>query len=206
MKWTSLLLAAQLAVASPFQSRDSSATRNAQVTYDGYHVYSVTPSSAEEARDLGKRFSKYHTHPIRDTLSIAVPPEEVDSFNALGLKTRLVNSDLGNYIRATDRKALYKRGLHKRGELPDLSWFDTYHPYADHVQYWNDLVEAFPKNSKKFSIGKSYENRTIYAFNLHGDKREGYEKHEAEKPVILWHATVHAREWISTMGKKMHAI
>jgi hypothetical protein len=149
-------------------------------------------------------FSRYHTHPIRDTLSIAVPPEEVDSFNALGLKARLVNSDLGSYIRATEKKAVYKRDLHRRGELPDLSWFDTYHPYSDHLQYWDDLVEAFPKNSKKFPIGKSYENRTIHAFNFYGDEKDSHRKHKAEKPVILWHATVHAREWISTMGKNVH--
>jgi len=58
-------------------------------------------------------------------------------------------------------------------------------------------VHAFPKNSKKFAIGKSYENRTIHAYHLFGNKQEGYGK--VEKPVILWHATVHAREWISTM-------
>jgi hypothetical protein len=199
MKWTALLLAAQLAAASSFQSR------SAEASYDGYHIYSITPSSAEQARDIEKRFSKYHTHPIRDTLSIAVPPEDVDSFNALGLKARLVNSDLGNYIRSTDKKPLYRRGLHRRGELPDLSWFDTYHPYADHLQYWDDLVKAFPGNAKKFPIGQSYENRTIWAFKLHGDQKEEYGKHEAKKPAILWHATVHAREWISTMGKKVHA-
>ncbi|KAH6875649.1 carboxypeptidase-like protein A4 precursor [Alternaria rosae] len=198
MKWTKVLLAAQLVAANPLQPRDSSVTRSAKASYDGYHVYSVTPSSADEARDLGKRFSQYHTHPIRDTLSVAIPPEEVDAFNALGLKARLVNSDLGHYIRATDKEAVYKRGLHKRGELPDLSWFDTYHPYADHLQYWDDLVKAFPKNSGKFSIGQSYENRTIWAFHLHGDEKKGHGKQE-EKPVILWHATVHAREWISTM-------
>jgi len=203
MKWTKVLLAAQLAAATPFQPRDSSVTRSAKASYDGYHVYSVTPSSADEARDLGKRFSQYHPHPIRDTLSIAIPPEEVDAFNALGLEARLVNSDLGHYIRATDKEVVYKRGLHKRGELPDLSWFDTYHPYADHLQYWDDLVKAFPKNSKKFPIGQSYENRTIWAFHLYGDEKKGYGKQE-EKPVILWHATVHAREWISTMGKTLH--
>jgi hypothetical protein len=184
MKWTKVLLAAQFAAATPFQPRHSSVSRSATTSYDGYHVYSVTPSSTEEARDLGKRFSKYHTHPIRDTLSIAIPPEEVDSFNTLGLKARLVNSDLGSYIRSTDKEAVYKRGLHRRGELPDLSWFDTYHPYADHLQYWDDLVKAFPKNSEKFSIGQSYENRTIWAFHLHGDEKKGYGKQE--KPVILW--------------------
>jgi hypothetical protein len=200
MRLSNFVLAAQLAAASPFQPGVSSVTRGAEVSYDGYRVYSITPSSVKEAHDIEQRFAKYHTHPIRNTLSVAVPPEELKSFNSMGLKTRLVNADLGNYIRSTDKDAVYKRGLHKPGQLPDLSWFDTYHPYEDHIQYWDDLVQAFPKNSKKFSVGKSFENRTIWAYSLQGDKKKGYGK-KKDKPVILWHATVHAREWISTMGE-----
>jgi hypothetical protein len=187
MRWTSLALLAPLVAASPFTSRSA----DSHPSYDGYHVYSVTPKTAREAQDLEKRFSTYHTHPIRDSLSIAIPPEEIASFNALGLDARLINRDLGNYIRSTDRQVSYSR-LHKRGDLPDLSWFDTYHDYADHLTYWDDLVQAFPENSEKFEIGKSYENRSIYAFHLFGDDKEGYGK--TEKPAILWHATVHARE------------
>lgn len=208
MKVVPLSFLACLASALPSRPETSPTVRGAEVSYNGYHIYIVTPSSAEHARELGKRFSKYHTHPTRDTLSIAIPPAEVDSFLALGLKTRLVNSDLGAYIRSTDKVASYSTALHKRGELPDLSWFNTYHPYADHLRYWDDLVHAFPKNSEKFAIGKSFENRTIYAFHLYGDKKKyDYEDREEvkEKPVILWHATVHAREWISTMGKSPFA-
>lgn len=201
MKISNLVLLAPLAAASPFQASNTLNARDAEVTYDGYHVYSVTPASAQEARDISERFSTYHTHPIRNTLSIAIPPQEVESFNALGLKARLVNADLGGYIRSTDKDSAYNGALHKRGELPDLSWFDTYHPYADHLQYWDDLVHAFPKNSKKFPIGKSFENRTIYAYHLYGEDQGGYGSERNGKPVILWHATVHAREWISTMGK-----
>jgi hypothetical protein len=207
MKWTNLVCFAPLVAASPFAG-------NANPTYDGFHVYSVTPGSAQEARDLGKQFSRYHTHPIRHSLSIAVPPEEVAWFNTLELDARLLNEDLGSSIRAAERRSNFDRSLHKRGDLPDLSWFDTYHSYTDHLDYWDDLVHAFPAHSKKFEIGKSYENRSIYAFHLFGDKNGGYEK--GDKPAILWHATVHAREvsanlkiwkipiliveqWISTM-------
>jgi hypothetical protein len=201
MRLSAFVLVAQLAVAASFQPGVNTVTRSVEVSYVGYRIYSITPSSAQEARDIGKHFSNHHTHPIRNTLSVVIPPEEVESFEELGLKARLVNVDLGNYIRSTDKNAVYKRGLHRPGNLPDLSWFDTYHPYVDHLQYWDDLVKAFPKNSKKFPIGESYENRTIWAFSLHGNKKKGHGKHEKEKPVILWHATVHAREWISTMGK-----
>jgi hypothetical protein len=186
MQWVIFACLLALVTASPYVSR------NANPSYDGYHVYSVTPESAQEAHELQRRFSTYHTHPIRDSLSIAVPPEEIASFNALGLKARLINKNLGSYMRSTDKPSRFDRSLHKRGDLPDLSWFDTYHDYADHLAYWDDLVHAFPTNSEKFEIGKSYENRSIYAFHLYGDEKERYEK--AEKPVILWHATVHARE------------
>ena len=202
MRLSSLVVAVQLAAASPFTHDAGFLSRSAKPSYDGYQIYSITPSSAEEAHQLDKRFSSYHTHPIRNTLSVAIPPNEIDSFNALGLNARLVNADLGKYIRSTGKEPVYKRDLHKRGQLPDLSWFDTYHAYADHLEYWDDLVEAFPENSKKFAIGQSYENRTIWAFHFHGDKDKVNGTVE-EKPVILWHATVHAREWISTMGQQL---
>jgi hypothetical protein len=199
MRFTKLALLAPLVTGSPFDATSALVPRTAGFTYDGYHVYSITPSSAQEARDLSRRFSRHHTHPIRDTLSVAIPPNEISSFESLGLNTRLVNTDLGAHIRSIDGKAVtYNRALHKRGELPSLTWFDTYHPYADHLDYWDDLVHAFPKNAKKFPLGKSYENRTIYAFHLHGDKKRGgyggKGKDQRGKPVILWHATVHARE------------
>lgn len=195
MRLIQLVLLAPLVVASPFGINPATTG----VSYDGYHIYSITPSSPLDARDLVKRFSRYHTHPIRDTLSVAIPPDEIVDFENLGLNIRLVNSDLGASIRSTDSKpASYSQTLHRRGELPDLSWYDSYHPYADHLDYWDDLVHAFPKNSKKFSLGKSYENRTINAFHLFGDKNKGgygpNTKDRRQKPAILWHATVHARE------------
>jgi hypothetical protein len=89
MKLSSFVFAAQLAAAASFQPRFNTVIRSADVSYDGYHIYSITLSSAQEASDIGKRFSDHHTHPIRNTLSVAIPPEEVESFEALGLKARL---------------------------------------------------------------------------------------------------------------------
>ena len=201
MRFIPLLSLALSAAATPLQADRILNTRNAKVDYDGYHVYSLTPSSALEARQLERRFERYHTHPVRDTLEVAVPPEDIEDFHTLNLEARLVNSDLGSYIRSTEGKApSYDSALHKRGELPDLSWFDSYHDYADHLTYWDDLVAAFPDHSEKLEIGKSYENRSIYAFHLFGDEeKKGYGKpgkgeSKVEKPIILWHATVHARE------------
>lgn len=199
MRLIHLTLLVSFVCASPLGPKESPHVLDVRVDYNGHRVYRVTPSSDQEARDIEHQFSTYHTHPIRNSLSIVIPPHEVESFERLGLDARLVNADLGGYIRSIDEESSYDRRLHKRGELPNLSWFDSYHSYADHLQYWDDLVSAFPKNSEKFSIGQSYQNRTIYAFHLFGN--EDANDQGKGKPVILWHATVHAREWISTMGR-----
>ncbi|KAI9162896.1 Metallocarboxypeptidase A [Paramyrothecium foliicola] len=168
----------------------------AKVNFDGYHVYSITGATPQEVRDIEERFAGYYTthDHRRNAIEVAVPPNEVRGFNELGLSARLLSDDLGRQIRDEDQTPTYKRSLHERGDLPALTWFDTYHPYNDHLQYWDDLVEAFPNNTEKVNIGPSYEGRDIYAFNIWGNEGE-----RGSKPVILWHATVHAREWISTM-------
>ncbi|EEY22980.1 carboxypeptidase A4 [Verticillium alfalfae VaMs.102] len=53
-----------------------------------------------------------------------------------------------------------------------------------------DLHAAFPDNSEIYTAGESLEGRPIKGIHLWG--RDGPGKHEA----IIWHGTVHAREWI----------
>lgn len=77
------------------------------------------------------------------------------------------------------------------GGLPDLSWFNSYHDYADHRLFFEDLNAAFPNNSDIFTTGESYEGREIYGIQLWG--KDGKDT----KPAIFLHATVHAREWIA---------
>ncbi|KAF6815657.1 zinc carboxypeptidase [Colletotrichum musicola] len=111
------------------------------------------------------------------------PGDIVMSF--LGLDYRILHKDLGESISAESQvKSTYKR------DVDDLSWYDSYHPYTDHVQYLKDLHESFPDNSELVYSGHSYENRTISGIHLFGD--DG-----ADKPAVLYHGTVHAREWIS---------
>ena len=77
--------------------------------------------------------------------------------------------------------------------LASSSWFDSYHPYDDHLTFLNDLVTQFPHNAKIVSSGKSLQGRDIEGINIFGSSGSG------SKPAIIWHSTVHAREWIATM-------
>lgn len=76
--------------------------------------------------------------------------------------------------------------------MPDISWFDGYHAFADHLDYLDDLVDAFP-NSESFISGKSLEGRPQKGIHFWGKNGKGKNK------AILWHGTTHAREWISAM-------
>ena len=195
MKFFSFLaLLAPLVSALPADSSDAQPVAREPVSYDGFHVYGITPANRREAAELETRFARHHTQINRNVFEVAVPPNEIRGFNELNLNARLLSEDLGKLIRDTDTPSTYSRSLNKRGDLPDLSWFDTYHDYEDHLQYWDDLVAEFPDHSEKINLGQSYEGRDIFAFNFWGDEND-----KGSKPVILWHATVHAREWISTM-------
>ncbi|KAF6825560.1 Metallocarboxypeptidase A-like protein-like protein 3 [Colletotrichum plurivorum] len=190
MKLTSVLAAlSQLVAASAIRSVGH-AIRDTKVDYNGYHVYRV--STANAPSNLESLLLAYHSIDLNGAVQVAVPPSDVRSFEALGLETQLVSSDLGKEISA-ETLAEKAAPLAKRGELPALSWYDSYHSYDDHVQYWKDLHAAFPNNSEWLDIGSTYEGRNIFGLRLWGGEDTG------TKPVVLWHGTVHAREWITTM-------
>ncbi|KAL8372247.1 hypothetical protein RB595_001843 [Gaeumannomyces hyphopodioides] len=173
------------------------------VTYDGHHVFRVANAPATLEDELGRQ--QLPTWRAGSDVDVVVPPDQAAAFAAArGPDARLLHADLGALIRRESRPGPYSRdgGLHRRddGALPDLSWFDSYHPYDDHLQYWRDLQAAFPNNSRITELdGRSHEGRALHVFQMWGDNNNGGPSEPGTKPVVLWHSTVHAREWITTM-------
>ena len=58
------------------------------------------------------------------------------------------------------------------------------------MDFVDDLQKAFAKNAETFVAGQSLQGRDIKGIHLWG--RDG----PGTKPAIVWHGTVHAREWI----------
>ncbi len=73
------------------------------------------------------------------------------------------------------------------------TWFNSYHTYADHLQWLNDLNTQYPANSEIVIMGQSLNKNNITGIHLFGSAGKGV------NPAIVFHGTVHAREWISTM-------
>lgn len=157
------------------------------ISYAGYQVLRV--KTLTELADVQAKLStisfEQWNHDIDSHIDIVVAPDQIEKLESLGLEYRTLHEDLGESITAEAHvKTNYRR------DVNDLSWYDSYHPYADHVQYFSDLHEAFPANSELISSGRSYENRSIHGIHLFGDDGPG-------KPAVLYHGTVHAREWIT---------
>ena len=74
-----------------------------------------------------------------------------------------------------------------------MSWFESYHPLSDHMRWIDDLQAAYPDNSAVIVSGDSTEGRPIKGLHIFGDDGPG------NRPAIVWHGTIHAREWITTM-------
>ncbi|KAG8860755.1 hypothetical protein FRB91_001019 [Serendipita sp. 411] len=106
----------------------------------------------------------------------------------------IMHEDLGQSI--LEESAVsdeYQNQMRKAASLATPAWFNAYHPYADHLQFLSDLVTAYPSHAKIVTGGTSIQGKPITGINIFGSSGSGV------KPAIIWHANVHAREWITSM-------
>ncbi|KAI0429946.1 hypothetical protein F5Y09DRAFT_244371 [Xylaria sp. FL1042] len=194
-----LLITAGLTIASPLAQLPS-----AKVSYDGYKVYRVTlPANAgipvihgTPSIELQRRREKNGIW----TVDVAIAPDAIAAFEASGSAAHsvILSQDLGADFAAettvtSGAKVSAEGAEGAEGALPGLEWFDAYHPYADHVQYWAELHAAFPDNSELIVAGNSFEGRPIQGIHLWGAGGKD------SKEAIFFNGNVHAREWITSM-------
>lgn len=146
------------------------------MNYEGYQVLRVKTLNqlATVQAKLATIPHEKWNHDVDTHMDIVISPDQVSSVESFGLDYRILHRDLGESIAAESQvRTAYKR------DIDDLSWFDSYHSYTDHVQYFTDLHEAFSENSELVYSGQSFENRTIHGIHLFGDEGPG-------KPAVLY--------------------
>lgn len=77
--------------------------------------------------------------------------------------------------------------------VPNDTYFTAYHSYDDHLKFLRDLQAGFPGNSEIVNVGRSVQGRTLTGIHIWGSGGKG------SKKAIVFHGTVHAREWAATM-------
>ncbi|GJC85504.1 metallocarboxypeptidase A-like protein MCYG_01475 [Colletotrichum liriopes] len=153
------------------------------VSYEGYQVLRVKTLSqlATVQEKLATIPHEQWNHDVETHIDVVISPDQIESIESLGLDYRVLHKDLGESISAESQaRSTYKR------DINDLSWYDSYHPYADHVRYFTDLHEAFPENSELVYSGRSFENRSIHGIHLFGDEGPG-------KPAVLYQTSLERR-------------
>ncbi|CAO3572494.1 unnamed protein product [Mortierella alpina] len=84
-------------------------------------------------------------------------------------------------------------GTDKKKRVDLNTWFKNYHPHNKIKDFYLQLADDYP-NLITFipSIGKTVEERDIFAIKLTAKEEDGSIK---EKPQIWWQGLQHAREW-----------
>lgn len=157
--------------------------------YSGFKVFRIKThghAAAIQEKLANITFEQWN-HDVKSHMDIVLGPDQLAAFAELGLESDVMHADLGVSIVA---ESVHSSSLWRRQAGNDSSWFDSYHDYEDHVQYLESLRDLFPNNSEIISSGYSYENRSLHGIHLWGAGGP-------DKPAVLYHGTVHAREWIS---------
>jgi hypothetical protein len=183
------LLAASIgaAVAAP--------TAEQTVSYKGYQVLRLDTkgdAAAIKSKIASLQYDQWHQD--GSALDIALPADQVSAFESLGLDYSVMHKDLGASISAeSGLRTNFDNVMFANAKAAvNTTWFSNYHPWADHERYLRNLQAQFPNQSAIVSTGTSYQGRDMFGIHLWGAGGPG-------KPAVLWHGTVHAREWISAM-------
>ncbi|CCX32640.1 hypothetical protein FPQ18DRAFT_312953 [Pyronema domesticum] len=199
--WTLLFAATALALPADTSSQPTS--------YDGYKVIRIqlddNQAKTDQVRamiqkmDLETWTNGYKPNRLVD---VVVEPSKIAAFDSdcglNGIQYTTMHEDLGKSIREENSNSGDEFHISSTGKgnvqaAADMTWFNNYHPYADHITWLNSLVTQFPQRTKIVTAGNSYQGRPITGIHIFGSSGGG------QRPAVVLHGTVHAREWISTM-------
>ena len=159
-----------------------------QVRYDDYKLVRVVISSLDQIEQVhgigGMLMSDNEGIGAIDYL---FPPAAMADLAALNLPYQVLNDNVQKAIDA-ERASLERwRDVGPR----DPAWFADFKNYDQILAKLNQMQADRPDLCTVFSIGDSFEGRPTWAIRITAPG--------SEKPMVLFDATHHAREWISTM-------
>jgi murein tripeptide amidase MpaA len=169
------------------------------VSYDGFKVFRVSVAESNAAINnvvakLGLETWENSGRP-GSFADVVVPPAKLAQFTAAtaDMGVSLMHDDLGVSIAqesALDEMSILSENV---TTYADITWFNNYHAYADHLTFLRELQTQFPSNARVVTSGTTGQGNTITGIHFYGSSGGG------ARPAILFHGNVHAREWITSM-------
>lgn len=178
--------------------------QDTKITYDGFGVFRLPVGDdvshvAALVEDLGLETWKSFKKPGAYA-DVVVPPEKLSAFKeqTAGIEgVEVMHEDLAQSIAAEQEPAMVTMSDVSLAAI-NTTWFTAYHSYADHLTYLKNLVAKYPNNAALATSGSSLQGNTITGIQIFGSSGAGV------KPAVVFHGTVHAREWITTMVSYHH--
>ncbi|KAF8464869.1 hypothetical protein BDZ91DRAFT_243674 [Kalaharituber pfeilii] len=184
-----------------------------KVTYDGVKVVRVdVGDSADEVAALKALVENLNLALWTDEITknthvdLEVPKYQYSAFikatEDLGLQVSVMHEDLGAAIRAENEnpgKGSNPGIMEAAAAAADITFFNNYHPYSEHLTFLKKLVARYPTRAEIITAGNSAQGRPITGIHIFGGAGKG------NRPAIIFHGTVHAREWITTMVNQYFA-
>jgi murein tripeptide amidase MpaA len=183
-----------------------------KVSYSGTRVVRVSVgNNVDKVNDVISKLSltTWKGKPRAGAFAdIVIPPSQQAAFDReiTGLNTVVMHADLGASIAAESDFQAYAgvctvltrwRRIFANLDIlvgsANSTWFNSYHAYSDHIQFLRDLQASYPSNSEIVTAGNSLNGNPITGIHFYGSSGKG------AKPAVVFHGTVHAREWIGSM-------
>ncbi|KAK2603613.1 hypothetical protein QQS21_004194 [Conoideocrella luteorostrata] len=180
-------------IVASFLGTASAVAIRSKPSYDGHMVFRVpVTDDGSHIRGIVDKLNLITWQPPSKKgafADIQVSPTQLESFqNAMkDYKVITMHEDLGKSIQSESTFHTYAAGS------ANSTWFESYHDYSDHLQWLNDLAGQYAKNAKVVTSGNSLEGNPITGLHIFGSDGGG------KKPAVVFHGTVHAREWIASM-------
>lgn len=167
-----------------------------KVTYDGVKVFRIDiGDSPEQVASIKGLVSKLGlslwTEDVAENthVDLEVPKDKLSAFREAtkSFVLSVMHDDLGVSIR--------KESSSTKGQfsvITGTTFFDSYHHYGENLAFMSELAAQFPSHAEIVVAGYSEQGREIRGIHIWGSGEKG------SRPAVIFHGTVHAREWIAT--------
>ncbi len=154
------------------------------VKYDGYQVWRITVQTPQQLQQI-QSMARDVWRVLGSTIDVCLSPEEQIALRKAGFTGAVLIDDVGARIRqqASDFSP------------QDGNLFTRYLTLDEIYAAMRQLANQHPRLVQMFEIGRSVENRPIYALRLTKDPRRA--RVYRDRPQVVINALQHAREWIT---------
>ncbi|KAK2616658.1 hypothetical protein QQS21_000481 [Conoideocrella luteorostrata] len=163
------------------------------VSYDGHKVFRIPV--LDDGSHIQKLVDQLHLEVWQPPskkgafADIQVAPDQLIAFEKAmeGRRLEVMHENLGDSIAEESTFQTYAEGS------ANSTWFNSYHAYNDHLKWMQDMASKYSSNVKVITSGNSGAGSPITGLHIFGSGGAG------KKPAVVFHGTVHAREWIVAM-------